>query len=183
MPSIWFGPGRNGDAVTARIDLVGKRFGRLLVVGLESTHKRQLMWGCRCDCGTAKIVRGAHLRDGKIVSWGCHAREATSARSMQVHGKHGMHGTREYNSWRTMRQRCYDENVPRYHDYGGRGIQVCDAWRGSFDDFYAYMGQRPPGHTLDRYPDNDGNYEPGNVRWATPSQQAATRRKARRVPK
>lgn len=78
--------------------------------------------------------------------------------------------------WCGMKQRCYNPNDPRYKDWGGRGIAVCDQWLNSYKAFELYMGSRPKGCTLDRI-DNDKNYEPGNVRWATPKEQAANRRK------
>lgn len=93
--------------------------------------------------------------------------------------RHGMHNTPEYICWRNMKQRCYDRNSTYYKDYGGRGVKVCDRWH-DFVNFFADMGSLPsPKHTLDRFPDNDGNYEPGNCRWATRSEQALNRRNAR----
>ena len=85
--------------------------------------------------------------------------------------KHGMYGTPTYNSWAAMKQRCFYEKNIGYSSYGGRGITVCDKWL-TFEGFFEDMGIRPDGTTLDRYPDSDGNYEPGNCRWATPIQQA-----------
>lgn len=91
-----------------------------------------------------------------------------------------MSGTPIYNSWNAMKQRCLNPNASKYRDYGARGITVCDRWL-TFENFYADMGVRPEGKTLDRI-DNDGNYEPGNCRWATPAQQSQNQRpqKARR---
>jgi len=84
---------------------------------------------------------------------------------------HGQTHSRTYKSWDSMKQRCTNKNDPRYHKYGGAGIVVCQRWLDSFEDFYSDMGERPVGHTIDRYPNKHGNYEPTNCRWATPQQQ------------
>lgn len=89
---------------------------------------------------------------------------------------HGQHGTPAYISWQSMCQRCSNPKGKRAALYIGRGIKVCERWRTSFENFLADMGKRPEGCSLDRFPDNDGNYEPGNVRWATASQQSNNRR-------
>lgn len=89
---------------------------------------------------------------------------------------HGMSGSVEHQTWRRMLQRCRNQNRPEWKDYGGRGIAVCERWL-KFENFFADMGERPPKRSLDRYPNNDGNYEPGNARWATAKEQANNRRK------
>jgi hypothetical protein len=81
-----------------------------------------------------------------------------------------------WQTWQAMKQRCYNPNDPRYKDWGGRGIKICAEWLTDYKAFEMYMGQRPKGYTLDRI-DNDGDYEPGNVRWSTPKEQCVNRRK------
>lgn len=91
--------------------------------------------------------------------------------------KHGGWSTTEYTIWSQMKQRCYNEKNGGYFKYGGRGIRVCDRWKDSFAAFLEDVGVRPSmAHTLDRFPNNDGNYEIGNVRWATSEQQANNKR-------
>jgi hypothetical protein len=94
-------------------------------------------------------------------------------RTRHTHGLSHVHPL--YKTWNTMRQRCNNKNHPRYRDWGGRGIKVCERWD-NFANFLADMGERPAGMTLDRYPDKDGNYSPDNCRWATYAEQMANRR-------
>ena len=170
----------NGHLVVSRPrspDLTNKRFGRLVVIAeAPRKSKRRRLWLCRCDCGSEKVASQDNLGK-RIFSCGCFHKERIRASN----GTHLRTNTVEYATWERMKNRCYNTNSPDYEDYGGRGITVCERWRTSFENFFADMGLRPStNHSLDRYPNNDGNYEPGNCRWATRSQQARNRRAPRK---
>ena len=157
------------------IDITGKQFDRLTVLKRTTSDQRgEARWICRCECGNETIVLGSNLRSGKTRSCGCLRFELPQGAS---HPKHGAYKTREYSSWQHMRRRCLDQNNDKFHRYGGRGITICERWN-SFENFLADMGRRPPGLTLDRI-NNDGNYEPGNCRWATSEEQASNHRMKR----
>jgi len=125
---------------------------------------------CRCDCGSEKAYRRYCLESGSTRSCGCYRTELRTT--------HGKSKTRSYRSWMGMILRCHNKDNKGYGDYGNRGIKVCSRWRYSFKNFFADMGERPEGLSIDRI-NNEGNYESSNCRWATMAQQNDNMRKTR----
>jgi hypothetical protein len=161
-------------------DLTDQSFERLVVIRFAGYRvyrngSRIAHWTCQCLCGRIKDVAVPELYGRKTRSCGCLRAEVTRQRQTV----HGQRKTAEYRVWTHMLGRCENPSDARYADYGGRGIVVCERWH-AFVTFYADMGPKPtPAHTLDRYPDNNGNYEPGNTRWATRLEQAQNKRNNR----
>lgn len=134
----------------------GKRFNRMML--------------CKCDCGNTRITSIYMLKSGQTVSCGC--------LRVERHTAHGLTGKiPEYTAWQLMKRRCDTPTCKQYNDYGGRGIKVCERWLHSFENFLEDMGRRPTKyHSLDKYPDNNGNYEKSNCRWATRKEQNSNKR-------
>lgn len=155
-------------------DITGQRFGRLLVIskGPNSQGKNRLtQWNCVCDCGAARLVSTMNLVRGRAKSCGCLHKEIVAKSKT----KHGMVNSGAYKSWAAMWGRCTIKTNGSYRNYGARGVVICERWK-SFENFYEDMGDRPEGMTLDRFPNSDGDYEPGNCRWATRQEQDSNKR-------
>ncbi len=166
--------------VRALIPLLGQTFGRLTVISRLPNNGTKPVWLCRCQCGAEKPVDGSGLRSGSTRSCGCLARE-TTAQKGRATATHGLSKTNEYHIWIGMRARCYVPAADNYKNYGGKGIKVCERWLNSFPNFLSDVGPRPSKrHTLDRK-DSKGDYEPGNVCWATSVQQNNNRSSNRMV--
>jgi hypothetical protein len=161
-------------------DLTGLKFGfyRVLERAESVSAHGHARWLCQCACGAVKAVDGRHLRSGRAQSCGCRKAELIGRRARR-HGHH-INGrpSPTYASWTAMMHRCTCPTAPDWKRYGGRGVSVTERWY-LFENFLADMGIRPEGRTLDRHPDPAGNYEPGNVRWATVLEQRLNRRPPR----
>jgi hypothetical protein len=144
------------------IDLTGQKFNRLTAIERVETK-----WRFRCDCGIEIVAFANNVKRGGTTSCGCYHREQMAARSTT----HGNSSHELFGTYTQMLNRCLDPKHAAYKNYGGRGVKVCARWLESFESFIADMGDRPEGMTLDRFPDASGNYEPGNVRWATTAEQ------------
>lgn len=147
-------------------DITGQEFGRLKAIRLSRVVGKIAYWLCQCRCGKECETQGSSLRNKGVKSCGCATKEATV--------KHGMYDAPGYRSWYSMIDRCTDKTAKDYPRYGGKGVNVCERWLGleGIKNFFADMGPQPtPKHSIDRFPNKNGNYEPGNCRWATRFEQ------------
>lgn len=150
---------RSNNRIRKPKDISNQKFGRLLALNI-SYIKDGAYWNCKCDCGNICIVYGARLRNGVTKSCGC-----------IVETRKGLSTSPTYRTYQSMIQRCYDNKVPHYNRYGGKGITVCEEWRNSFEKFKEDMGERPLNKTIDRI-DSSLGYFKENCRWLTPKEQA-----------
>ena len=155
-----------------RLDLIGQKFGELTVVEFSHISKHQkTMWKCKCDCGTEIIVQGSHLKSGHTTSCGKH-KEPTV--------EHGLTNTRLYRIWASMKTRCTNQKNKNFHQYGGRGINICDEWLNDFETFYNWA--MATGYndllTLERI-DNNSDYCPSNCKWISIQEQQNNKRTSR----
>lgn len=159
-------------------NLTGKTFERLTVIGLSEKRAKNggCYWVCKCRCGSERLIRGDCLKSGRLKSCGCYLAETRKT----LHIKHGyaisdnVHPL--YRVWQSMRERCFNHKARFFHNYGGRGITVCERWKESFENFLEDMGSAwKRGLQIDRI-HNDGNYEPLNCRWSTRREQNRNKR-------
>lgn len=160
-------------------NLEGQTFGKLLVLGVHNTVDGGTRWLCQCACGKQKVIWASSLKRGTANSCGCSRRGRAAWNRSHMESANGGRLSPEYSTWAAMIQRCTNKRSKSYKNWGGRGITICERWL-RFENFLADMGRKPsPRHSIDRFPNKSGNYEPGNCRWATAKEQANNMRSNR----
>lgn len=162
---------------------IGSKYGKLLVLSYVGKDKyTNRLYSCLCDCGATATIRGSGMSSGELTTCGArlHWKPIANKENMKGRVTHGDSYSQEYRTWCHMKDRCLNPQCVDWHRYGGRGITICQEWIDSYHAFLMDVGRRPtPQHSIDRI-NNNGNYEPGNVRWATPCQQSNNRRPCRK---
>ena len=156
-------------------DIAGQKFNKLLVLEYVGIQNHRAIWKCKCDCGTIKNFTGQDLRNKNTNSCGCYMIEQIKKANTTHQATQNRKPTGTYKSWCNMKARCYQKTCIEYERYGGRGIEVCERWRNSFENFLEDMGERPEGYSIERK-DFNGSYELSNCCWIHNSQQAKNRR-------
>lgn len=158
-----------------RLNLVGYRFGKLSVIARVEPPIGRTKFVCNCDCGNQTIANGEDIKSGNTTSCGC-VKKVIGYTSNLKHGGASGKFSGAYRSWRSMKQRCKDPNSRGWREYGAVGVTVCDRWLESFENFYADMGDRPEGYSLERINVFDGYY-PANCKWIPLKDQIKNQRK------
>ena len=160
------------------LELSRMRFGRLTVLSRSDNIKGKTAWLCKCDCGNKIVVSANNLTKNNTLSCGCYRSEQVR-KACRIHGDSG---TSMYYRWQGIKARCLNPKSNVYKYYGARGISICDEWKNDFNAFLTYVSKLPhygeKGRSIDRI-NNNGNYEPGNVRWATQSEQVKNSRRSK----
>jgi len=158
-------------------DHTGRRFGRWLVLAYAGKRVRRVIWHCRCNCGTEKLVQANHLTSKASRSCGC----LRPGPLQHGHATRKTGTTSEYHSWAGIKGRCCNPNTSAYRNYGGRGITMCESWKASFECFLEDMGSKPgPEYSIHRIANNQG-YSKKNCKWATAFEQQANTRRSRQI--
>lgn len=147
-------------------DIRGERFGRLVAIECLGSNDRggRLLWKYRCDCGNTHIALHKFVNQGDISSCGCFRKEESKKRAERIRRTHGMSSSVEYRTYINLRMSCYNKNHPRYKNYGAKGIEFCDSWKESFENFFRDIGPRPE-KAVFRRKDSSKNFTPDNCYW------------------
>lgn len=167
------------DYRQAPINMIGECYGRLAVRSYAGLLHGRSAWLTQCQCGNQKVATRDDLRSGAVTSCGCLRKEKRQALAAAINKSHGLYGTEMHGIWRSMLARCQTPTHIGYAYYGGRGVKVCERWM-DLTNFIADMGHRPAGKSLDRI-NPDGDYEPGNCRWASVTEQNRNKRTNRNL--